>query len=167
MKIKSIAIAVTAALALALSACSGGSPAPTPTNSVTALAADFASYSASMDALLAESNGITDAYDAVTGANYTNDQTMYNGLTAVDPKVGELLTKLQAIHPATPELQALHSKYIDAWITYQKSIEQTVAALEQQSKSGIAEANASMSTAKKLLGEYKAGIVAIKKQITG
>ena len=58
---------------------------------------------------------VLDAWNANTGDNYKDDQTLYSALNeTIIPKFGEFISKLEAIKPETPEVQKIHDILLEA-----------------------------------------------------
>jgi len=105
----------------------------------------------------AENTAIT-AYDSVTGANYTDDYTLYYTLTEkIIPTYREFLTGMEAItlRLKTKEVRALNEKYIEAASTQNNAFALLKSILETQDGSKIADFNDRLDKGRKLVREWQ------------
>ena len=160
-------------LALALTGCtvnlgtSGGTGGGSNTNSSNQdsggdIASDLTAYVSEITPLASEDEDILDRYGAVTGDNYTDDQTTYNALNALVPDTNKYISKLEAIHPTTATLQEIHAKYVDAWNKYSEAFQVSMSALESQDRATLAQANDLLAQARKLVIEWQNDLKALK-----
>ncbi|MDZ5471331.1 hypothetical protein SM124_06180 [Bacillus sp. 31A1R] len=97
-----------------------------------------------------------DAYDSVTGANYTDDQTTYNTIKdEVVPTYRDFIDKLEAIKPETEEVSKLHEQYIDAANMQHSAFIIILDALEKADTGLITEANDKLAEARKGIRSYQ------------
>jgi disulfide oxidoreductase YuzD len=91
-------------------------------------------------------------YDSVTGDNYVDDMTTYMHIEeVVIPMYRDFIEQLEAVDPATSEVQQLHESYIEAVNIQNNGMLKILAAIDQQDYDMIAEAN-------DMLAEGRAGI---------
>ncbi|MFO1443664.1 hypothetical protein KDN24_10660 [Bacillus sp. Bva_UNVM-123] len=96
------------------------------------------------------------AFDSVTGANYTDDETTYYTLIdEVVPKYSEFIDKLEAIMPDTNEVSKLHEQYIDAANLQHSAFLTILDALEKGDPGLITEANEKLDEARKRIRAYE------------
>ncbi|WP_235000495.1 hypothetical protein [Virgibacillus dakarensis] len=96
------------------------------------------------------------AYDNVSGANYSDDQTMYAALVdEVLPNYNEFINELNYVHVETDELRKIHELYIKGADTQYNAFVKITHALEKQDPSMIEEANGMLDEAKKHIRDYK------------
>ncbi|MDT2047109.1 hypothetical protein CHN50_01640 [Priestia aryabhattai] len=106
-----------------------------------------------------------EAYDSVSGANYTDDFTMYNTLVDdVIPQYREFIEELEKIEVETDELRALHEDYIKAANTQYNAFAKIVSALEKQDPELIVEANVMLDEARKGMRQYASDIKKLAKE---
>lgn len=107
------------------------------------------------DAAKFESAAIT-AYESVTGANFTDDQTLYDALTnEVMPNYEKLLKELDSIAIETDELKEIHDIYIDGAEIQYKAFTVILQAIEEQDDDLIEEANGMLTDAETLISDYQ------------
>jgi hypothetical protein len=96
------------------------------------------------------------AYESVTGANYTNDSTVYSAMKkTVIPKYEEFSSTLASIHPATEELIAMHGEYVKAAGDQMEAFKLICLAIEKQDAGIIKQANDDLSQARNLIALWK------------
>jgi hypothetical protein len=106
-----------------------------------------------------------DAYDSVTGANYTSDAVMYDTMTSeVIPTYRKFVDELENIDVETDDLRKVHEGYIKAANTQYNAFIKIVSALEKQDRNLIAEANAMLDEARKGIRDYNAAIKKLAKE---
>lgn len=106
-----------------------------------------------------------EAYDSVTGANYTDDDTTYNTLVdEVIPKYSELIDELEAIMPETDEVSKLHDQYIDAANIQHSAFVTILDALEKGDTGLITEANEKLAEARKGIRAYQQNLKKLAKE---
>ncbi|MCA1032716.1 hypothetical protein LCL95_17025 [Bacillus timonensis] len=106
-----------------------------------------------------------DAYDSVTGANYTNDAIMYNVLLdEVIPYYTEFLDEIERVNIETKELKEVHDDYVTG-ATYQyNAFVKLVGALEQQDRAMVEEANALLAKARQYINTYNKNLDKLAKE---
>ncbi len=83
-----------------------------------------------------------DAYNGVTGDNYQSDQMLYDTLThTVIPNYKEFADQLEAVKPATRELQEIHEKWIAGANKQLVAFNIMLPAIEKQDPEAIQRAN--------------------------
>lgn len=98
-------------------------------------------------------------YASVTGANYTDDKTLYDALTnEIIPLYTEFIDKLEAIKISDKELKSIHESYIDAAKQQHKALTIMVTALEKQDVSLIQEANELLAKSQRELNTYEVNL---------
>jgi hypothetical protein len=96
------------------------------------------------------------AYEGVSGANYTDDQTMYDALTNdVIPNYNEFIKELDSVTVETDELQKIHEIYIEGADIQFKAFTIIKQALEEQDPALIQEANDMLADARKHIRDYQ------------
>ena len=143
-------IGVALALSLMLTGCSAAEQVTDGLATVDA-AVD---YTQALSGLQETEAALLERYDSVTGANFIDDQTLYTELVALVPDVQAFIAELEAIPTGTPEIAALHEVLIDAWNQQVRGMTLSIAALEEQSASKLAEANDALSQGRSLLRNY-------------
>jgi hypothetical protein len=96
------------------------------------------------------------AYEGVSGANYKDDQTMYDALNKeVIPNYNEFIKELDKVNIETDELKSIHETYIKGAEIQYNAFLKIRQALEQQNPDMIQEANDMLSEARKHIRDYK------------
>lgn len=99
------------------------------------------------------------AYDSVTGANYSSDQELYDVLLLdVIPTYQEFAGKLEAIRLETDEVREIHEDYIEGVNLQYNAFNKIITALEQQDRAMIEEANVMLDEARKILRDFNFSI---------
>jgi hypothetical protein len=97
----------------------------------------------------------TEAYGSVTGANYTDDLTLYDKLTTVIiPTYEEFYTKLKRIDPETEEVQEVHDLFVEGVDDQYNAMLVLKTALEQQDPNGVTQANSLLDSGSSKINEY-------------
>lgn len=148
--LRRIGIAVALSLTMTLTGCSAADQISEGISTVEAAA----EYSRALSQLQATEASLIERYDSVTGANYTDDVTLYEELLTLLPDVQAFITELEAVPTGTPEIAAMHEILIDAWNEQARGMTLSIAALEQQDFDKIAEANEALSQGRSLLRNY-------------
>lgn len=95
------------------------------------------------------------AFESVAGANFTNDQALYDALqNEVIPNYEKFLDELNSVDIETEELKELHDLYIEGANTQMEAFLLIVTALETQDQSQIEEANEMLEKGKKQITDY-------------
>ncbi|MEH7176936.1 hypothetical protein [Neobacillus vireti] len=82
------------------------------------------------------------AYEGVAGANYTDDQTMYDALVnEVIPTYTDLLNELETVSIESDELKEIHAIYLSGAQKQYSAFEKIIEAIEKQDSGIIDEAN--------------------------
>ena len=96
------------------------------------------------------------AYEGVSGANYKDDQTMYDALTKeVIPNYNEFIKELDSVNIETDELQEIHEIYIEGADIQYKAFVTIKQALEEQDPALVQEANDMLADARDHIRDYK------------
>lgn len=96
------------------------------------------------------------AYESVTGANFSNDQVLYNTLqNEVIPSYEQFIKELKAVKINTDELRKIHAIYIQAAETQFKAFEVIIEALENQDPALVEEANSILDQSRIQINDYK------------
>ena len=96
------------------------------------------------------------AYEGVSGANYKDDQTMYDALTKeVIPNYNEFIKELDSVKIETDELQEIHEIYIEGADIQYKAFVTIKQALEEQDPALVQEANDMLADAREHIRNYK------------
>ncbi|MFS0862108.1 hypothetical protein [Fredinandcohnia sp. 179-A 10B2 NHS] len=96
------------------------------------------------------------AYDSVTGANYTDDYTVYMALTEeIVPQYLLFIDGLEAIKPESEEIRSLHEQYIEAANIQHGAFTKLIFAIENQDAGEINEVNEMLATARKMMRDYE------------
>jgi len=96
------------------------------------------------------------AYEGVSGANYQDDQTMYDALTKeVIPNYNEFIKELDSVNIETDELQEIHEIYIEGADIQYKAFVTIKQALEEQDPALVQEANDMLADARDHIRDYK------------
>ncbi|MEN1969229.1 hypothetical protein WMZ97_14285 [Lentibacillus sp. N15] len=110
-------------------------------------------------------NTALSAYDDVSGANYTDDQTMYTAMVNdVIPNYNEFTKELNNIKVETDELREIHELIIRGADTQYNAFVKIVRALEEQDSGMIEEANGMLDDAKKDLRDYQTQLDKLAKE---
>jgi hypothetical protein len=95
------------------------------------------------------------AYEGVAGANYKDDQTMYDALVnVVVPNYTDLITVLEDIPIETDELQEIHDIYLSGAKVQLSAFEKIIEALEKQDSNLIEEANQLLEVGRLQIEDY-------------
>lgn len=103
----------------------------------------------------AEEKKILDAYDSVTGDNYTNDEDLMNVLEDITLEYKTLTEKIENIQAKTSEVKSLHELYIAASNNQYNAFLQIAAAIEQQDANLVTEANEKLDAARKSMRDFE------------
>ncbi|WP_147534772.1 hypothetical protein [Bacillus marasmi] len=96
------------------------------------------------------------AYESVTGANFTNDQALYDALqNEVIPTYKQFLQELKAVKIETEELEKIHDIYIKAAETQLEAFEVIIQALENQNPVLINQANDMLEQGRNQISDYQ------------
>ncbi|MED4224003.1 hypothetical protein [Neobacillus cucumis] len=96
------------------------------------------------------------AYESETGANYQDDQKLYDVLTKkVIPTYHEFIQELNSVKIETDELKEIHKIYVEGANIQYKAFVKIKQALEAQDPAMIQEANNMLADAKAHILEYK------------
>lgn len=96
------------------------------------------------------------AYESVSGANYKDDQTMYDALVnEVIPNYSNLLNELESVKIETDEVKDVHAIYLEGANIQFKAFEKIKQALEGQDSGMIQEANDMLAQASALISDYQ------------
>lgn len=95
------------------------------------------------------------AYDAISGDNYSDDQTMYDGLVdSVIPANEAPLATAEAVETSDSDVEAAHELYIQYVEANQAAFELMVTALEEADADKITEANEYLAEASAYSAEW-------------
>ena len=95
------------------------------------------------------------AYEGVSGANYTDDQTMYDALVnEVIPTYTELLNELESVSIETDELKEIHANYLSGAQKQFTAFEKIIEAIEKQDSVIIDEANKLLEEGRLQIEDY-------------
>ncbi len=161
------AVVAVLALATSLSACTINVAAPgsgsggAGVSKSEDVAGDLKKYATQVTPLVSVENDLLSRYAAVTGENFVDDGTLYDALQGLVPDVNAYVGQLEAIHPQTATLQAIHAKYVDAWNKYGQAFQVSMAALENQDPAQLADANKLLAQARALVIEWQNDIKAL------
>lgn len=101
-----------------------------------------------------EATAVT-AYESVSGANYSDDETMYYKLVdEVIPTYDDFLDELKDADIQTEELEAIHDIYIEGAELQQEAFDIIVEALLAQDVNLINQANTKLDEGRALIEEY-------------
>jgi hypothetical protein len=118
-----------------------------------------------MPALADEETEIVGKYAAVTGMNYTADQTLYDVLKEeIIPEYNAFINDLEAVEISTDELRKIHEDYIEATNIQASAFLLIVTAIENQDSGMINEANEKLNTARKMMRDYKTEVEKLAKE---
>jgi len=96
------------------------------------------------------------AYEGVSGANYTDDQTMYDALTKkVIPNYTEFIKELDSVKIETDELRKIHEIYMEGAEIQLKAFVTIKQALEEQDPALVQKANGMLADAREHIQNYK------------
>jgi len=105
------------------------------------------------------------AYEGVSGANYTDDQTMYDALTKeVIPNYNEFIQELDSVKIETDELRKIHEIYIEGADIQYKAFVTIKQALEEQDPALIQKANDMLADARAHIRDYKSKLNKLAKE---
>jgi len=105
------------------------------------------------------------AYDSVTGSNYTDDLTTYNTIVEeVIPTYNEFIKELEAISVETDEVSKVHEQYIDVANLQSSAFVNITDALKKGDMGLIADANDQLTEARKGMREYKSDLKKLAKE---
>ncbi|PLS05615.1 hypothetical protein [Neobacillus cucumis] len=105
------------------------------------------------------------AYEGVAGANYTDDQTMYEALTKeVIPNYNEFIKELDSVKIETEELRQIHEIYIEGADIQFKAFVTIKQALEDQDPALVQKANGLLADARKHIRDYKSKLNKLAKE---
>ncbi|WHY01185.1 hypothetical protein [Neobacillus sp. DY30] len=95
------------------------------------------------------------AYEGVAGANYTDDQTMYDALVnEVIPNYTDLISELESVRIETDELKEIHEIYLSGAKLQFSAFEKIIEAIEKQDASIIEEANQLLEEGRLQIEDY-------------
>jgi hypothetical protein len=153
MKMKKVLVLLTVAfVAMSLFAC-GGDP----------IQDDLMNYVNEGLPQIAElENTVTEAYQSVTGDNYSDDETMYNVIqNEVIPASLLLIDAIESISPETVEVRNLNETYISAVNIQNQAFTTILAGLENEDYDKITEANDKLDTSRKLMRDFSTDLEAL------
>ncbi|WP_160724300.1 hypothetical protein [Bacillus sp. USDA818B3_A] len=105
------------------------------------------------------------AYEGVAGANYKDDQTMYDALTKeVIPNYNEFIQELDSVKIETDELREIHEIYIEGADIQYKAFVTIKQAIEEQDPALIQEANDMLADARERIQDYKSKLNKLAKE---
>ncbi|WHY86890.1 hypothetical protein QNH39_03170 [Neobacillus novalis] len=105
------------------------------------------------------------AYEGVAGANYQDDQTMYDALTkVVIPNYNEFIKELDSVSIETDEVKEIHEIFITGADIQFKAFGKVKQALEDQDAALIEEANDMFADARKQIRDYKSKLDKLAKK---
>ena len=116
--------------------CNASKPQP-----IDATVAANRAYATAALALGNEESNLLSRYTSVTGTNYTSDSVVYNAMTSLIPDVQSFLSEINSIQTPTADLFATNQYWISAWTSYLSCFTELQAAIQDQSRSEIAQAN--------------------------
>jgi hypothetical protein len=95
------------------------------------------------------------AYEGVSGANYTDDQTMYDALVnEVIPNYTDLISELETVSIETDELKEVHEIYLSGAKLQFSAFEKIIEALEKQDASLVDDANKLLEEGRLQIEDY-------------
>jgi hypothetical protein len=105
------------------------------------------------------------AYESETGANYQDDQKLYDVLTKkVIPTYNDFIQELDSVKIETDELKEIHQIYIEGANIQYRAFLKIKQALEAQDPAMIQEANDMLADARKYIMEYKSKLNQLAKE---
>ena len=108
---------------------------------------------------------IVEAYESVTGDNYTDDNELYNALESyIIPKYSDFIDDLEQITPETEEVRAIHEEYIEASNLQYNAMVKMLPALENQDYALISEANEMLSEGRSKMRHYVSSLESLAKE---
>lgn len=117
---------------------------------------DIESYMTQVKEIAPQEEAVIKAYDSISGSNYTDDETLYNGMDEnVITQYRDFVENVVSIEPKTSELRNVHEIYIEAVNSQLKAFNQIMQALEEQDRELVNQANDNLSKASKLMRDYK------------
>lgn len=97
---------------------------------------------------------LIERYDSVSGANYTDDATMYAELIELVPDIQRFILELESITPSDPELAAMHAKWVKGWNDQAKGMTLTIQAIVDQDYELAAEANDALAQGRANINDF-------------
>ncbi|WP_318508989.1 hypothetical protein [Bacillus sp. T3] len=95
------------------------------------------------------------AYEGVTGANFTNDQVLYETLkNEVIPNYEKFLDELNSVKIENTELKEIHDIYLEGAKLQYEAFTIIIKALETQDPVLITKANEKLKKGRKLIEDY-------------
>lgn len=105
------------------------------------------------------------AYESVTGANYQDDQQLYDVLlNEVIPTYSEFVKELDSVNIETDEVKEIHEIYIEGADIQFNAFAKIKQALEEQDADLIQEANDMLTDARKHIRDYKNKLTKLAKE---
>jgi hypothetical protein len=105
------------------------------------------------------------SYEGVSGANYQDDQTMYDALVnKVIPNYTEFIKELESVTIETEELEEIHALYIAGAKLQYDGFLIVVEALEKQDANLIEEANKLLNEGRETINDYNAKMKELAKE---
>jgi hypothetical protein len=117
---------------------------------------EYQAYINSMKSLVKPEDSILRKYGSVTGENYSDDETMYEVLTALAPEMNRFIARVEKIQPKNTTLRSIHKIYIAGWNLQFEAVLLTLEALEDQSYAGMARANKVLSQGRSKMTDFRA-----------
>ncbi|MFK9092156.1 hypothetical protein [Bacillus salipaludis] len=116
------------------------------------------------DAGKLESSAVS-AYESVTGANYQDDQQLYDVLlNEVIPTYSEFVRELDSVNIETDEVKKIHEIYIQGADIQFNAFAKIKQALEEQNAGLVQEANDMLADARKHIRDYKNKLTKLAKE---
>lgn len=112
---------------------------------------------------------IADMYGAVSGENYTDDETMFVTIEEkIIPTYQPLIADMEAVRPKTAEVRELHETLISANNTQFNAMSLILAALDSGDYAKINEANTQLDSARKQMRDFATALedLAAKHKVT-
>lgn len=152
MSLKALITLLTAAVML-LSGCTSTSSPVSPE--------EMSTYATTMAPFADRELEILMAYDKVTGVNYKDDRTTFEGLKALLPDAYAFVADIKRIKIQDEDLIRVHTFYVRAWEYQYLGMAKTFTALSKGDKKLLAEADGDLTEGRAYMSKYARELGAI------
>jgi hypothetical protein len=115
---------------------------------------EMSSYAATMAPFADRELEILMAYDNVTGVNYKDDRTTFEGLKKLLPDAYAFVADIKKIKITDEDLIRVHTFYVRAWEYQYLGMAKTFSALSKADKKLLAEADADLTEGRAYMSKY-------------
>ena len=122
-----------------------------PSHNTTHDNTDIKAYMHQLKGLGVTENALLERYGAVTGDNYTDDQTMYDALVGLLPDVQSFLVDIESLVPPTDDISAAQDLWIEGWNKQSLGMTLAISGIQTQDFGVMAKANDALAEGRSLI----------------